>query len=49
MHPSRQAYVEEAEPEVSLIPHHQHTFPKFIHSIHMDPEGRRDMNLGNGE
>jgi hypothetical protein len=43
MHPSRQAYVEEAESEVSKIPHLEPS--KLADSIHMILEGRRAMIL----
>lgn len=36
MHPSRQAYVEEAVAEVSFIPYTQHPSPTFIKNVHMN-------------
>jgi hypothetical protein len=37
MHPSRQAYVEEAQPEVSFM-FPSYKIPKLVDSIHILPE-----------
>lgn len=47
MHPSRMAYVEEAEPEVSQPLHYQISHHKLCNGIHMISEVSPLSHIGN--